>query len=176
MPILKEKNKRRIIMKKGVALLALMLFVITGCAYFNKGTAKEETAQPKYEQLNQVYYGFPDVPVPKELRLVNEKSFIYETVNLKAGVLVLRGNVDLQSLENYFKVNMIKNGWKFVNSFKFKEVALNFMKEDKTCNIKMTKESFDAEVEIWVGPSSSASTVPAAATEKGASKKGNVLK
>lgn len=161
-------------MKKGFVLFVMMLFIVSGCAYFNKGTAKEEPAPPKFEQLNQAYYGFPDVPVPKELRLINEKSFIYETTNLRAGVLVLRGNVDLQSLENYFKINMIKNGWKFVNSFKFKDVALNFTKEDKTCNIKMTKESFDAEVEIWVGPSTS--TVPSASTEKGTSQKGNVFR
>ena len=161
-------------MKKSFVLLIMMLFVISGCAYFNKSTAKEEPAPPKFEQLNQAYYGFPDVPVPKELRLVNEKSFIYETTNLRAGVLVLRGNVELQSLENYFKVNLIKNGWKFVNSFKFREVALNFMKEDRTCNIKMTKESFDAEIEIWVGPSTS--TAPSASTEKGTTQKGNASK
>jgi hypothetical protein len=161
-------------MKKSFVLLIMMLFVISGCAYFNKSTAKEEPAPPKFEQLNQAYYGFPDVPVPKELRLVNEKSFIYETTNLRAGVLVLRGNVELQSLENYFKVNLIKNGWKFVNSFKFREVALNFMKEDRTCNIKMTKDSFDAEIEIWVGPSTS--TAPSASTEKGTTQKGNASK
>lgn len=146
-------------MKKFIVLFVVMLFIVSGCAYFNKGTAKDEPAStPRYEQLNQAYYGFPDVPVPKELRLVNERSFVYETTSLRAGVLVLRGNVDLQSLENYFKINMIKNGWKFVNSFKFKEVALNFVKEDKTCNIKMSKDSFDAEVEIWVGPSASINT------------------
>jgi hypothetical protein len=161
-------------MKKSFVLLIMMFFVISGCAYFNKSTAKEEPASPKFEQLNQAYYGFPDVPVPKELRLVNEKSFIYETTSLRAGVLVLRGNVELQSLENYFKVNMIKNGWKFVNSFKFREVALNFMKEDRTCNIKMTKDSFDAEIEIWVGPSTS--TAPSASTEKGTTQKGNAFK
>ncbi|MCX5818118.1 MAG: hypothetical protein NTX75_18040 [Proteobacteria bacterium] len=161
-------------MKKSVVLFIIMLFIVSGCAYFDKGTAKEEPVQPKFEQLNQAYHGFPDVPVPKELRLINEKSFVYEAANMRAGVLVLRGNVDLQSLENYFKSNMIKNGWKFVNSFKSKEVALNFTKEDKTCHIKMIKESFDAEVEIWVG--SSTSTVPSASTEKGTSQKGNVFK
>ncbi len=163
-------------MKKCLVLLVLMCFAVSGCAFFNKSATKDEAPQPKYEQLNQAYYGFPDVPVPKELKLVNEKTFVYETVNLRAGVLVLRGNVDIQSLENYFKVNMIKNGWKFVNSFKFKEVALNFMKEDRTCNIKMTKDSFDAEVEIWVGPSSSVAptTVPEKGTQqKGTQQKGN---
>ena len=153
-------------MKKFIVLLIVMSFVVSGCAYFNKGGTKDESASaPKYEQLNQTYYGFPDIPVPKELRLINEKSFVYETTNPRAGVLVLRGNVDLQSLENYFKINMIKNGWKFINSFKFKEVALNFAKEDKTCNIKMSRDSFDAEIEIWVGPSASMATQPSSSSQ-----------
>jgi len=29
---------------------------------------------------------------------------------------------------------------------------LNFIKDDKTCNIKMTRSVFNTEVEIWVGP------------------------
>jgi len=74
------------------------------------------------------------------------------------GVVVLNGNVDLDSLENYFKVNMVKNGWRFVNSFKFKDVTLNFVKDDKTCNIKMSRSVFSSDVEIWVGPADRASS------------------
>lgn len=142
-------------MRQIVVVLFIMLLFFSGCTLFQKPVA-EETQQPKQEApLNQAFYGFPDIPVPKELEFVRDKSFVYETVNLRAGVMYLTGNVDLQSLENYFKVNMIKNGWKFVNSFKFRDVALNFVKDDKTCNIKMSKNGFNAEVEIWIGPSSS---------------------
>ena len=52
-----------------------------------------------------------------------------------------------------------------INSFKFKEVALNFAKEDKTCNIKMSRDSFDAEIEIWVGPSASMATQPSSSSQ-----------
>jgi hypothetical protein len=144
-------------MRKVIIMLFVVSLVFSGCAIF-KGSAKEETSQPKGAVPNQVFYSFPDIPVPKELNFVREKSFIYETPMMKAGVLVLSGNVDLQSLENYFRVNMVKNGWKFVNSFKFKDISLNFVKEDKTCNIKMSREAFNADVEIWVGPSDKGST------------------
>jgi hypothetical protein len=141
-------------MKRIVVLLFAVLLVASGCETLNKWTSKEETPPPtpKYEALNQAFYGFPDVPVPKELKYVNEKSFVYETPGLKVGVLFLTGNVELQSLENYFKINMARYGWKFVNSFKFRDISLNFAKEDKTCNIKMAKDGFSADVEIWVGP------------------------
>ncbi len=139
-------------MKRTVVILLCLLFAFAGCETFNKASTKEEPAKPRYDVVNQTFYGFPDVPVPKELKLDNNRSFIYETQALKVGVLVLSGNVELESLENYFKVNMAKNGWKFVNSFKFKDVALNFVKDDKTCNIRMSREVFTADVEIWIGP------------------------
>jgi hypothetical protein len=144
-------------MRKTIVVLCIMLFLFSGCALSRK-EVKEDSVQSKSGSLNQTYYGFPDIPVPKELEFVRNRSFVYETASLRAGVMVLSGNVDLQSLENYFKVNMIKNGWRFVNSFKFADISLNFVKDDKTCNIKMSKPGFYAEVEIWVGP---------AATEKG---------
>ncbi len=141
-------------MKKIVLMFCAISLFISGCANFQK-LSKDEALQPGKNTLNQTFYGFPDIPLPTELNYVREKSFIYETANLRVGVMYLNGNVDLQSLENYFKINMIKNGWKFINSFKFKDVTMNFLKEDKTCNIKMAKDSFNSEVEIWVGPASS---------------------
>jgi len=138
-------------MKKIVLLVIVIALVFSGCTWFKK-TSQDPQAQPKEERINQVFYGFPDVPIPKELRYISEKSFVFETSNLKAGVMFFNGDVDIQSLENYFRVNLVKNGWRFVNSYRYKDVVLNFIKDDKTCNIKMTRSVFNTEVEIWVGP------------------------
>jgi hypothetical protein len=139
-------------MRKIIILLFVMLLTFSGCA-MSKGSKSQE-GQPQYksEPPNQAFYGFPDVPIPKELTLVPESSFVYETPTLKVGVLVFDGNVELQSLENYFRINMAKNGWKFINSFRYKDVVLNFTKEGKTCNIKMSRNPFSTAVEVWVGP------------------------
>jgi len=136
-------------------VLAFLVFLmsISGCAYFQKSTLREpEKGQKEGPGLNQVFYNFPDIPIPKELELVSDKSFIYESPSIKAGVLLLRGNVDVDSLQNYFKVNMSKNGWRFVNSFRFKDITMNYAKEDKTCTIKISREGFTTDVEISVGP------------------------
>ena len=151
-------------MKKIVVVFCMMLLFCSGCTLFQKKNVNEESAPSKQEAMNQAFYGFPDIPVPKELEFVRNKSFVYETPNLRAGVMYLSGNVDLQSVENYFKVNMIKNGWKFINSFKYKDVTMNFTKEDRSCNIKMSRESFNTDVEVWVGPIQS---------DKGSMQKGN---
>ncbi len=138
-------------MKKIIILSCVMLLLCSGCTWFQKNSITSPS-QPKQEGPNQVFYGFPDVPIPQELSIVNDKSFVYETSVFKAGVLFFSGNVDLQSLENYFKVNMPKNGWKYVNSFRYRDSILNYIKDEKTCNIRMSRGTFSSDVEIWVGP------------------------
>jgi len=139
-------------MKKFVILSCAMLLLCSGCALFQKNTTLGGPSEPKKEGPNQVFYGFPDVPVPQELSLVNDRSFVYETSVFKTGVLFLTGNVDIQSLENYFKINMPKNGWRYVNNIRYRNIVLNYVKDDKTCNIRISKDTFTADVEIWVGP------------------------
>lgn len=138
-------------MKKCIILSFVILLVFSGCALFQR-SGSDSTAQGKQEGPNQIFYGFPDVPVPKEMTIVKDKSFVYETSSFRAGVLFLSGNVDLQSLENYFKMNMVKNGWKYINSFRFKDVVMNYIKDDKTCTIKMSRTTFESDAEIWIGP------------------------
>lgn len=139
-------------MMKSMTALVVFLLLASGCAYFQKSGTSDQAAKQKSETPNVVFYTFPDIPVPKELTLVREKSFIYETPSVKAGVLLLTGNVDIASLESYFKANMARNGWRFVNSYKYNDMILNFLKEDKASNIRATRDAFSTQVEIWVGP------------------------
>ncbi len=140
-------------MKKWAVLVLAVLLLATGCTTIKRWTGQEEQ-QPmsKTEAPNVAYYSFPDIPVPKELELVRDKSFVYETANLRTGVLVLSGNVDINSLEQYFKTNMAKNGWRFVNGFKYATVMMNYVKDDKAALLRISRENFSTWVEIWVGP------------------------
>lgn len=140
-------------MKKLIVICFALSLICVGCAAFQqKQTASDTPAPSKPQGFNQQFYGFPDVPVPKEVDIVNERSFVYETPAFKAGVIVFSGNVEPASLENYFKINMSKNGWRYINSFRYKDTVLNYVKDDKTCNIKISRGAFQTELEIWVGP------------------------
>ncbi|MCX7857992.1 MAG: hypothetical protein N2513_08470 [Deltaproteobacteria bacterium] len=141
-------------MRKSLVLVPFILcIVVSGCAYLEKTRLRDTQKEAKEGPgLNQVFYNFPDIPIPKELELISDKTFIYESPALRAGVLVLRGNVDVESLQNYFKVNMSKNGWRFINSFRFKDITMNYAKDDRTCTIKISREGFSTDVEISVGP------------------------
>jgi hypothetical protein len=84
-------------MRKNIAVcfaLLLVISMVSGCATFDRWSGKEETPKPKGDLPNQSFYGFPDIPIPKELTYSTDKSFIYETQSMKVGVLVLTGNVD----------------------------------------------------------------------------------
>jgi PBP1b-binding outer membrane lipoprotein LpoB len=154
-------------MKKGMVLLIAGLLFMGGCATPRHATVQEQTAASRDEASATIFNTFPDIPVPQELTFQTEKSFIYETPNIKAGVLVLSGNVDMGSLENYFKINMVKNGWRFVNSYKHGTTILNFIKEDRASNIRATREAFTTQVEIWVGPVDKAAPAPHTSKENG---------
>ena len=138
-------------MKKCAVLVLVVLLLATGCSTWKRVIGQEEPV-PKSEAPNVAYYSFPDIPIPKELELNRDKSFVYETSNLRTGVLVLSGNVDINSLEQYFRTNMAKNGWRFVNGFKYATVMMNYAKEDKAALIRIARENFSTWVEIWVGP------------------------
>ncbi len=141
-------------MKKLIIMCFALSLICAGCAMFDKqsSSTSDTQAPPKAQGFNQAFYGFPDVPVPKEVEIVNERSFVYETPAFKAGIIVFSGNVDPESLETYFKINMSKNGWRYINSFRYKDIVMNYMKEDKNCNIKISRGAFKTELEIWVGP------------------------
>ncbi len=140
-------------MKKCAALI-VVIALLAGCgSMWNKWLGKEEDQSiNKSEAPNAAFYSFPDIPVPKELELVRDKSFVYETANVRTGVLVLKGNVDVNSLEQYFKTNMAKNNWRFMNSFKYATVILNYTKDDKAAHIRISRENWSTWVEVWVGP------------------------
>ena len=94
-------------MKKLIVMFFALSLICSGCAVFQKQGASDTNTTPapaKTQGFNQQFYGFPDVPVPKEVDIVNERSFVYETPSFKAGVIVFSGNVDPASLETYFKI------------------------------------------------------------------------
>ena len=140
-------------MKKCAVSVLVVLLLATGCSTWNKLTGQEEQQPtPKSEVANVAYYTFPDIPIPKELELERDKSFVYETSNVKTGLLVLKGNIDINSLEQYFKTNMAKNNWRFLNGFKYATVILNYTKDDKAAHIRISREYWSTWVEVWVGP------------------------
>lgn len=144
-------------------VMALLLVVCTGLAWGGCTTtaSEQQTGQPvtgptpegsPWAEVGRVY--LDDVRVPSELEYDVENSILYETPKFKAGVLRFsKWRLDVPSIIDFFMINMVKDKWTYVNSFKGKEAYLSFSKPDKTCLIRITENWMGTvNVSIAVGP------------------------
>jgi hypothetical protein len=143
------------------SVIALLLVILLGMVWLGCSTTiKERQGEPGKAEGKEMsisdakYYSFDDVLVPAEMKYKPGKSFVYETPQFKAGILVFsKWWLDSRSLIDFFTYHMEKDNWKLVNSFKGKESVLNFSKPDKSCAIKITEKWYGTtEAEIRVGP------------------------
>lgn len=143
-----------------VVLSLLTLGLLVGC-----GTALQETkttdgaaaATPQVSGKtglpNARYYDFEDIQIPNELSLIPDKSKIFQTPTMTAGVLSLDGNVEVNSLTTFFKAAMAKDNWQLKGSFKLppKWIQL-FEKKNKRAIITVEESTFSTRVEVWAVP------------------------
>ena len=98
------------------------------------------------------YYDFPDVLIPAELEYDAKGSVVYESGPGKYGVLLFSGRVEVESLVDFFKKSMVKDGWTLVSSVRFNRILLAFAKPDKTCQILIWDKTMGTEVEVQMNP------------------------
>lgn len=141
--------------------IALILTVFTvafvlglGCtSRFQKKTPTDVTKPKEDKGPAALYYDFSDILIPGELKIDRSLSFVYQTSGFTAGMLALDGQVDSDSLANFFSSNMTKDNWRLISSIKAARTMMLFEKENRWCVISITgKELFSTEVEIWVAP------------------------
>ena len=144
----------RMLVLGSVVLLVLISFM--GCAGSTantKSSGEEETAVSSKAGIPApLYYDFEDVLIPSELKIDKKRSFVYHAPNFRAGLLVLRGRVETNSLVRFFDNNMAKDNWRLVSSFKSSRTIMFFNKPNRSCIISITQKWFSSEVEIWVAP------------------------
>ena len=125
--------------------------------FFSCVSAPPET-KPKPE-VPISSYKFEDLPIPPGFVLNKHESFIYESSNSRAGILIYNGEGDLDEVVNFFKENMPQYEWNLLSSYEYKGVLLNFSKEgwNTIINIK-PKNEHKLEIEIRIGPIGSSTT------------------
>jgi hypothetical protein len=138
---------------RGLAIVLITVCVLSGCSAFQKkeDTAAQTSGDQKKEETPS-YYDFGDVPVPPQLQLNTKSSFVYQTTGFSAGVLVLKGAIELGSLIDFFENNMVRDNWRAVSTFKSPRTLLLFQKENRWCVINITDDRYSTHVEIWVAP------------------------
>ena len=143
--------------KKGwifLVVIAALMLLTTGCSHFQKGEKNTETPEVTRQDTGPVplYYDFGDVLIPSELKIDKKSSFVFRTANFSAGVISLKGRVDVSSLLAFFSSNMQKDNWKEIASFKSPRSVIMYEKTNRYCMINISEKDFYTYVEIWVAP------------------------
>ncbi len=150
MLLMKRTNRLKPILLQ-FALFSILILLIGGCTY-----SREEKIGVGFEDKGfapPIYYDFGDVRVPEELKVDNKASFVYRSAGLSAGVLVLEGRVELNSLIAFFEAGMANDKWDLLSLFKSPRTMMLFKKEKRWCVINITETLSTTLVEIWVAPS-----------------------
>ncbi|ETR71844.1 MAG: lipoprotein [Candidatus Magnetoglobus multicellularis str. Araruama] len=132
----------------------ILCLMTNGCLTALSKNDKKNRPKTGLRQPTSLYYDFGDVLIPKELKIVQEPSFIYRTGGYACGLMILKGRVELTSLINFFSNNMVKDNWRLLSTFKSPRTLLLFQKDNRWCIITITEGRFtmSTEVAIWVAP------------------------
>ena len=144
----------------GIFLIGLM-FSINACGLVPKPETgntdkpiKSEAGKPiKTAPPVQMVDEFDDIQVPAELSRNDEQSSVYEAPGLVFGVIVYEGYVKPAGISKFFRAEMPKYDWQFINAFSEGEhYTLTFLKANRSCTISIVESSFTTRVVIRVGP------------------------
>ncbi len=133
------------------------MILLSGCANgFRIGKSSQEQNSPSVKEKNTrttaVHFDFEDILVPRELKIVNDKSFVVATPGYRSGVLTLKGMVDSSSLFQFFSTNMRKDNWQVVSQIKSPGIMIMVFQKATKCAVITIRDEFTTTVEIGVAP------------------------
>jgi hypothetical protein len=135
-----------------VAAALLAASCATGPLSSQPASLEETQGGQELKEAPPLYYDFKDVPVPRELDIVNEKSFVFQTTESTIGLLAFSGGLNVEFLIDFFTSRMPDTGWRLLSSFRSPRIMLFFLKESRFCIITIAGRAFGTEVEILLTP------------------------
>lgn len=109
--------------------------------------------EQKEEQKVEKSYRLTDVPVPGKFKMDRDKTFIYESGSIKAGIITYTGRAKLEALVDFYKKNMPEYEWEMVSIFEHNDVTIVYSKEGWRCNINLSVGSMrGSRIRIQIGP------------------------
>ncbi len=143
------------------ALLIGLLLSFVGCGVVPKpeaGKTEKPVTTPDGAPVQeatpvQMVDEFDDVPVPVELKRDNENSSVYEAPGFAVGVIIYEGYYKSASISKFFRGEMPKFEWQFINAFsEGNRYTLTFLKANRSCTISIEEGSLSTKVVIRIGP------------------------
>ncbi len=138
----------------GIAFVFMAVLFFSACSSTqnNSGSSSTELSSKGAVPL---YYDFGDIPIPKELSVIDKSTYIIEKSDgYPEGFLALKGRVTRNSLITYFKNGMANDNWQLVAVFKSPRLNafMLFQKENRRCIIYIQEENLTTQVQVAVAP------------------------
>ncbi|MCX8042246.1 MAG: hypothetical protein N3A56_07115 [Thermodesulfobacteriaceae bacterium] len=109
----------------------------------------QEIGEPKVaEEVKNLNYPIPYIPVLKDLNYKPERSALLKTENFLTGTLVFTGRYSGSSLVEFYRVQMRAQGWEEIGSFASKVIFLAFRRPEGYAFISISEGMILTEVRI----------------------------
>jgi hypothetical protein len=122
-----------------------------GCSVNTTLTKKNTTSDVEVKEIKPKT--FDNVPIYPDFEFVPEKSFIYESGEIKIGKLVFKGNASIDEVVNYYKATLPEEGWKPISISIFgKEANMTYTTSNRVLQVYVVKGFSETLLVIQVGP------------------------
>ena len=106
---------------KKLFIFITLIFIFTGCAMIQQNTTSDTSISSSGVTQQIANLTFEDLPVPSQMLLDRENSFVYETSTYRTGILFYHGNMNAVDVANFYKSEMQKYNWTLVNSLEYRK-------------------------------------------------------
>ena len=141
-------------MKKFLIFIFINLFIFS--IVFAQEKPNVEVITPQAEEVKSqkvkdlIYFPVPYIPVLKDLEYQAENSALLRTGGVLTGMLVFKGKYTLKSLVEFYKVQMINQGWEEIGAFSSKITFIAYKRPEGTAFISISQGWYYAELRIVV--------------------------
>ncbi|MFH0772304.1 MAG: hypothetical protein V1933_06760 [Candidatus Omnitrophota bacterium] len=136
--------------------ISIVAFVLTfsaaGCATTGYNVSSDSVSEKSLTVSNVLR--FDDIPVPAGFVVISNESFIFQTENLRAGVLRYAGKASPDLTMQFYKEQMPAYNWQSINTIEFGKKQLTFEKTGQNCVVTIEGTRSKSVITISVGPKS----------------------
>ena len=138
-----------------ISLILILIFSVAGCAAIKGGDLSELEEEEGYAPTALAVTAklrFSDVPVPAGFKLIQNKSFVFQTEGTRVALLKYSGRAKLQDLVDFYKEQMLLCNWELLNVVEYDRSVLNFERGGQTCIITIGSRGMKKIITISVAP------------------------
>ncbi len=140
--------------KTYIIILASFLFVSCANMHAMLDANSSDSSSPQELSIDQKLQ--VSIPVPEGSKYLVNKTVIFGEGDKFSGVLYLEHDEIAEDIVQFYRKNMIANGWSEIGIVRTNFILINFDKEGRFATIKVIRKMFDkSDSEITIGPKSS---------------------